>query len=80
MTMRSQFIAAATTAERFADVTGLLPHRGFVMRGGMACGVYPPSLAQVVTDRLSSAGIGHQATPASSYADALRKLGMAAAG
>ena len=76
----SQFIAAATSAERFAEVTGLLPHRGFTIQGGMACGLYPPSMAQVVTDRLAGAGIGHQATPAASYADGLRKLGMAAAG
>ncbi len=74
----SRFIAAATTAERFAEVTGLLPHRGFTVHGGMACGLYPPSLAVLVADRLSRAGIGHQATPAVSYADGLRKLGMAA--
>lgn len=74
----SRFIAAATSAERFAEVTGLLPHRGFTVHGGMACGLYPPSLAQVVTDRLTRAGIGHQATPAECWADGLRKLGMAA--
>ena len=75
---KTTFVAAATTEHRFAETTGLLPHRGFVMQGGMACGFYPPSLAREVTNRLHAAQIGHQATPADSYVDGLRKLGMAA--
>lgn len=78
MTTKTTFLLAETTPARFAELTGLVQGRGFVLHGERALpgGLYPESYAEGLIARLTAAETNHYPTPAQTVNDGLRKLGF----
>ena len=76
MTTKTTFLLAETTPARFADLTGLVQGRGFVLHGvrNLPGGLYPESYAEDLIVRLIEAGIKPLPVPAKSVTEGLYTL------
>lgn len=52
-TTSTTYLAAETTADHFADATGLVEGRGFVMWNGQPTGLYPEAMALRILNQLT---------------------------
>lgn len=70
----SAFIVAEATPKRFAEITGLVQHRGFVLHKGLPGGLYGDDQANRINEQLIAARINHHIVSADSVNDGLRKV------